>query len=114
MKRKSLRPNAERQPRAGRLAGNAQERSKTLPTEGSLSEKNFASLVKAQGITGDKTILALRLHFVNGLTRAEASLRAGINPSAITRAAYRLDRPACSECGRPLRAKPSSATRKAA
>jgi len=99
---KKMRPGAKRQPRAARLAGDAQERSNAAPAAGSVSENDFAALVLAHRLTGTKTIDALRAHLVAGKSRARAAAAAGINASAITRAAHKFERDVCPECGRPL------------
>jgi DNA-directed RNA polymerase specialized sigma24 family protein len=75
---------------------------KTAPTVGTIAEADFDAIVAAHGIIGPKTIKALRLHFVAGKTRAEAAARAGINASAITRAAHRFTRPVCPTCGQEI------------
>ena len=100
----------ERSSAKPRRAANRRPQERTqAATAGSVSEKDFNALMRAHDISGPKTVHAMRLHLVAGLSRAEAANRAGIHGSAVTRAAHRFERPVCPACGNPLHEAPRRA-----
>ena len=70
------------------------------PASAIITESEFKARIKAHGIRGDRTIIALREYLVRGKPMADAARTADINQSAISRAMVKLNRPVCTECGR--------------
>ena len=60
-------------------------------------------LIVAHRVRGEKTIAALRLVLIDGLTAYEAAQIIGTPQSLISRAKQRLERPLCPHCGQPMR-----------
>lgn len=68
-----------------------------------MNTRDFKKLIAAHGITGAKTIEALRLVMVEGKSAYESADLAGIHRSAVTRANKLLERPLCPHCGQPMK-----------
>jgi hypothetical protein len=68
-----------------------------------MTEKQFAKLVKAHRLRGDKTIKACRLVLVKGVTAYAASKEIGLSRPVLSRVLSKLKRPLCPHCGQPMR-----------
>lgn len=67
-----------------------------------MTKRELDKLIKTHRIRGEKTIEALRLVLMDGLTAYEAAKQADVGEATISRAKKRLERPVCKCCGRPL------------
>ncbi len=67
-----------------------------------MTADDFEKLLKAHKMRGARTVNALRLVFVDGVTAYAASKTVGIAESAISRAKQKLQRPLCPHCGQPM------------
>lgn len=65
--------------------------------------KEYAKLVKAHRLRGEKTVAACGAVLVDGLTAYAAAQKIGIEESTISRALAKLRRPLCPHCGQPMR-----------
>jgi hypothetical protein len=70
-----------------------------------MTPKEYAKLIKAHRLRGEKTIAACRAVLVGAEPPAAAAREVGIAESVISRALARLRRPVCPTCGQPLRKK---------
>lgn len=68
-----------------------------------MTQKEYAKLVKAHRLRGERTIAACKAVLVGRLTIAAAARKIGIAESTISQALARLRRPLCPRCGQPLR-----------
>ena len=68
-----------------------------------MTPREYAKLVKAHRLRGEKTIAACKAVLVDGLTAYAAAHKVGIAESTISHALARLRRPLCPTCGQPLR-----------
>lgn len=68
-----------------------------------MTPKEYAKLVKAHRLRGEKTIAACGAVLVDGLTAYAAAHKIGIEESTISRALAKLRRPLCPTCGQPTR-----------
>ena len=68
-----------------------------------MTPKEYAKLVNAHRLRGEKTIAACRVVLVDGLTAYAAAHKISIEESVISRALGRLRRPLCPRCGQPMR-----------
>lgn len=68
-----------------------------------MTQKEYAKLVKAHRLRGERTITACKAVLVGRLTIAAAARKVGIAESVISVALGRLRRPLCPTCGQPLR-----------
>lgn len=64
--------------------------------------KEYAKLIKAHRLRGEKTIAACRSVLIDGLTAYAAARRIGVAESIISRALAKLRRPLCPTCGQPI------------
>ena len=68
-----------------------------------MTPKEYAKLVNAHRLRGEKTIAACRAVLVDGLTGYAAAQKIDVAESTISRALARLRRPLCPHCGQPMR-----------
>lgn len=68
-----------------------------------MTQKEYATLVKAHRLRGEKTIAACRAVLVDGRTAYAAAKKIGVEESTISRALAKLRRPLCPTCSQPLR-----------
>ena len=68
-----------------------------------MTPKEYAKLVNAHRLRGEKTIAACRAVLVDGLTAYAAAHKIGVEQSTISRALARLRRALCPHCGQPMR-----------
>lgn len=69
-----------------------------------MNRRELNKLIDAHRIRGEKTIDALRLVLIDGLTAYQASQQLGLTESTISRAKARIERPLCPHCGQPMKA----------
>ena len=68
-----------------------------------MTPKEYAKLVNAHRLRGEKTIAACRAVLVDGLTAYAAAHKIIIEESVISRALAKLRRPLCPHRGQPMR-----------
>ena len=68
-----------------------------------MTKKEYAKLVKAHRLRGERTIAACKAVLVSRLTIAAAAGKIGIAGPTVSQALARLRRPLCPACGQPLR-----------
>lgn len=64
-----------------------------------MGKREFARLIKANRMRGEKTILALQCVLVDGMSMAEAARASDCAPSNVSKALGRLNRDLCPHCG---------------
>ncbi len=68
-----------------------------------MTPKEYAKLVKAHRLRGEKTIAACGAVLVDELTAYAAARKIGVEESTISRALAKLRRSLCPTCGQPMR-----------